>query len=90
MSNLCSAHSAPNCVAIGKAMKFTLQTMSGLRYLFFGLTFSQRVTLKSIVESHPVDLGNRSPESLIELGLVEWSTNGLLATEAGRYVAKLY
>jgi hypothetical protein len=71
-------------------MKFNLQMMSGLRNLYFGLTLGQRVTLKSIVESRPVDPGNRFVEGLADLGLVERRTNGLLATEAGRYVAKLY
>jgi hypothetical protein len=70
-------------------MKFNLQTMSALRNLFFSLTIGQRVTLRSIVESRPIDPGNRFVDSLVELGLVTSPENGLIATEAGRYCRKV-
>ena len=71
-------------------MKFNLQTMSALRNVFFSLTIGQRVTLRSIVESRPIDPGNRFVDSLVGLGLVTSPENGLIATEAGKYVARLF
>jgi len=71
-------------------MELNLQTMSELRNLFFSLRPGQRATLKSVAESRSVDPGNRFAESLIDLGLVERSENELIATKAGKYVARLF
>ena len=71
-------------------MELNLQTMSGLRNAFFSLTVGQRGTLKSIVESRSVDPANSFVESLKELRLVERHENRLIATKAGKYVAKLF
>jgi len=71
-------------------MELNLQRMSELRNLFFSLRPGQRATLKSLAESRSVDPGNRFAESLIDLGLVERSENELIATKAGKYVARLF
>jgi hypothetical protein len=73
-----------------KGVLAKLATMARLRNQYFDLTVGQRGRLKAIVESRAAHKNARLDTALIHLGLAVRGDHELVATKAGRYIARLY